>query len=218
MARFLTYTFPAGNATDVCQQQVLGGADNLILNGNLANPRTGNVSFISQGYSRQVSITANAVVANCIITGTQNGIAISETISTANGVVYSVQVYDTITSIYIAGAVTVSVGTGWKGFFPLISINLERDVINYTLTLTGVATVGPQFAVFGSLYNLVNNGITYQFSAGTDVVVTIRAMGAYALNYVYSNAGNPTYPTLLIQVGQSVATLANPLTLNFIQI
>ena len=224
MARFLTYTFPAGNTTDVCQQQVLGGAGNLVLNGNLANPLTGNVSFISQGDSRQGSSTATAIVANCIITGTQNGIAISETISTANGVVYSVQVYDTITSVYIAGAVTVSVGTGWQGFFPLIKINLERDFINYSLTLATNGT-NNSIAVFGTIENIVNNGSTYLNSVTNDYnIFTIKALTA--LNqYAYSNypgttaAANPTYSSLIIQLGTAAAAaITVPIKLNFIQI
>lgn len=37
MTRNLSYTFPAGNTSDVCAIQTSAGAGNLILNSNLAN-------------------------------------------------------------------------------------------------------------------------------------------------------------------------------------
>lgn len=221
MARFLSYIFPAGNTQDLYLTQNVGAASNLTLNGNLIDKTTNTLNFLKYGYSRQVSCTttqANNVVFT--ITGSQNGVNITETVTANNNTVYSTNIYDSIDSISInRDATGVSVGTGWSGFFPLIGVNLEQDIINYTLTIVGAtAGVGPQFAIYGSLSTLINNGSTYPNIITTDNVVSIRALGAYASNYVYSNVGNPTYSNLLVKIGQSSATLANSLKLNFIQI
>jgi len=227
MSRFLTYTFPAGNPTDICALQTLVGAGNLSLNGNLVDPTTGILNFLKYGYSRQLSLTSgnNLSARNFTINGTQNGVPLSEIIGGPNNnTVYSVQVYDTVTSISVNGAVNaVSIGTGWQGFFPLIGINLDREVINYTLTLATNGT-NNSIAVFGTIENIINNGSTYLNSITNDYnLFTIKALTA--LNqYSYYNypgtaaAPNPIYSSLLIQLGTAAAAAINvPIKLNFIQ-
>ncbi len=224
MSRFLSYTFPAGNATDVCAPQTIVAAGNLVLNGNLVNKVTGVMSFVNQGYSRQVSITStnNLTGRTFTVNGTQNGVPITENITGGNTTtVYGTLIYDVITSITVDGAVAsnVSVGSGWQGFFPLIGINLERDVINYTLTLGKLTAANVNTAVFGTLSNLVNNGHTYLDSITNNYnVFDIKVMGS-SDNYVYTNAGNiPTYSSLIIQLGASNASIDKSMQMNFIQI
>lgn len=220
MSRSLSYIFPAGNTTDVCLLQTLAGAGNLTINGNLANLVNGQVSFIQKGYSRQISLTsANDLSARQFtITGMQNGITITETITGPNNnTVYSVQVYDVISSISVNGAVNaVSVGTGWQGFFPLIAINLERDVINYTLTLARLTPASVSFSVYGTLDNIVNNRTYLDHITNNSNLFQIQAPSTTA-NYVYSGLTG-TYTYILVQLGAAVGTIANSMKLNFIQI
>ena len=220
MSRSLSYIFPAGNTTDVCLLQTLGGAGNLNLNGNLANLVNGQVSFIQKGYSRQISLTSgnNLSGRTFTVTGMQNGVTLTENITGPNNnTVYSVQVYDVINSISVdGGAAGISIGTGWQGFFPLIGINLERDVINYTLTLARLTAASVSFSVYGTLDNIVNNRTYLDHIANNSNLFQIQAPSTTA-NYVYSGLTG-TYTYILVQLGAGVGTIANSMKLNFIQI
>lgn len=215
MSRSLSYIFPAGNTTDVCLLQTLGGAGNLNLNGNLANLVNGQVSFIQKGYSRQISLTSvnNLSGRTFTVTGMQNGVTLTENITGPNNnTVYSVQVYDVVDG----GAVGISIGTGWQGFFPLIGINLERDVINYTLTLARLTAASVSFSVYGTLDNIVNNRTYLDHITNNSNLFQIQAPSTTA-NYVYSGLTG-TYTYILVQLGTGVGTIANSMKLNFIQI
>lgn len=220
MSRSLSYIFPAGNTTDVCLLQTLGGVGNLNLNGNLANLVNGQVSFIQKGYSRQISLTSvnNLSGRTFTVTGMQNGVTLTENITGPNNnTVYSVQVYDVINSISVdGGAVGISIGTGWQGFFPLIGINLERDVINYTLTLARLTAASVSFSVYGTLDNIVNNRTYLDHITNNSNLFQIQAPSTTA-NYVYSGLTG-TYTYILVQLGTGVGTIANSMKLNFIQI
>lgn len=218
MARRLTYTFPAGNTTDVCLTKNIGGAGLLILDGNLVDKVTNTLNFLKYGYSRQLSCTttqANNVVFT--INGIQNGVFISENLTANNNTVYSVQIYDVITSISIdRDATGVSVGTGWKGFFPLIAINLDRDFVNYTLTLARLSAASISFSVYGTLANIVNNRTYLDHITNNSNLFQVQAPSTTA-NYVYSGLTG-TYAYILVQLGADVSTIANSMQLNFIQI
>lgn len=220
MSRSLSYIFPAGNTTDVCLLQTLGGAGNLNLNGNLANLVNGQVSFIQKGYSRQISLTSgnNLSGRTFTVTGMQNGVTLTENITGPNNnTVYSVQVYDVINSISVDGAVNaVSVGTGWQGFFPLIGINFERDFINYTLTLARLTAASVSFSVYGTLDNIVNNKTYLDHITNNSNLFQIQAPSTTA-NYVYSGLTG-TYTYILVPLGAGVGTITNSMKLNFIQI
>jgi hypothetical protein len=220
MSRFLTYTFPAGNTQDVCLSQTLTGTGNLNLNGNLVNPLNKQVSFIQKGYSRQISLTsANDLSAKTFtINGIQNGVVISETITGPNNnIVYSTQIYDVINSISVNGAVTnISVGTGFSGFFPLIGINLEKDVVNYTLTIARLTDASVSFSVYGTLDRVINNGKTYSDNVSNNKnLFQIQAPDTTA-NFVYSGLTG-IYAYILVQLGATSGTIDKSMKLNFIQ-
>lgn len=228
MARSFSYSFPVGNTTDVCLLQTLAGTGSLVLNGNLVNLVNGQLSFIEKGYSRQLSLTSanNLSAQQFTINGIQNGVPITENIAGPNAnTVYSTEVFDTIISISVNGAVNgISIGTGWKGFFPLIAVNLERDIINYTLTL---ATDGNDnsMAIFGTIDNIANNGETFlNMVVNNYNLFTVRALTALAqLVYTSTYTGtnltpNPVYSSFVIQLGTSALSINVPIKLNFIQI
>jgi hypothetical protein len=230
MSRFLSYTFPAGNTTDVCALQTVVNGNNFIKNGNLAVG--GQVSF-NNLYSRNISFTSNDDIsaARFTINGIQNGVAITEPniVGPNDGTVYSVQIYDSITSIVVsvANATNVSVGTGGLGFLPLIGINLWPEVVNYTLTLASLTTTGdPHVALWGSLENIANNGSTYLQTITNALiplgsVINIQPMGANTPPLKYSNTegteNNQTYGFLLAQIGANDALFDKAIKMNFIQ-
>jgi hypothetical protein len=220
MARRLTYTFPGGNTTDVCLLQNTGEAGNLVINGNLANLLNGQVSFIQKGYSRQISLTSGNDLSGETFTviGTQNGVAFTENITGPNNTtVYSDQIYDVITSITVDGAVNgISVGTGWQGFFSLIAINLDRDFINYTLTLARLTADSVSFSVYGTLANIVNNRTYLDHITNNSNLFQIEAPST-ADNYIHSGLSR-TFLSLLVQLGEDPSTINNSMQLNFIQI
>jgi len=230
MPRKLNYIFPAGNFTDVCQLQTPTG-NILTLNGNLADPLTHTVSFISRRYSRQVSIFSDtdlsAITFN--VTGTQNGVTFTEAIlgPTATNTVYGVETYDIITSITTSAPISpaiVSVGTGWRGFFPLITLNPWPKEMNYTLAINPVvAGSAAQAAVYGSLDNLANNGKTFINNLpGTNpainntAVFTVQVMANTPL--LVSNATYPTlFSTYLVQVGSTADSVGYATKMTFAQ-
>lgn len=221
MSRNLSYIFPAGNTTDICQVQTLAGVGPLTLNGNLVNPTTGIMSFIAHGYSRQVSLTSTNNLSGVTFTvkGIQNGVPISEPITGPNiTTVYGVETYDVITSITTTGAAAaVSVGSGWMGFFPLIGINPWPTVINYDFTLSSLVLHNDaDTAIFGAIENIVNNGKTYLANVSSNpAVITLAAMGANT-PFTYSNLA-ATFSLLLVQIGTSAISLTYPMKLNFRQ-
>lgn len=218
MPRKLSYIFPAGNTQDICatqQQNVGDGA--LILNGNLVDPLTHTVSFMTRGYSRQVSITSTNDLSaiNFTVKGTQNGVPITEIIGgpggPANPTVYTDETFDIVTSITPSAPIvtpnTVSVGTGWKGFFPLITINPWPKEINYSISVSPlVAGSAAQAAVYGSLDKLFYNGRTFVNNlpgstpnVNNPAVFTLEAMTNTP--FVYASPGRAILNVLLIQVG-----------------
>jgi len=230
MPRSLSYIFPIGATTDVCQAQSSIGPTSLALNGNLVNPLTGVMSFIDYGYSRDVSLTSpneNAGV-TFTITGTQNGVLITEELpGPDNSTTYSTQIYDTITSITTDGPVDViSVGTGTSGFFPLIQVNTYAKVINYTLSLarSPIVQVHERINLVGITENVINNGYTYlemtEDLDGIALSLNIQTPFIYS-NSPYSNATdqdklNPTCLQLLVTVSNMEGN--QPIRLDFLQI
>lgn len=216
------YIFPDANTQDVCLIQDTTGMVNLVLNGNLAS--NGSVSFINNGYSRQLSFTSvnDLSAINFTIYGMQNGVSISEVVGGPNAnSVYSNNVYDVISVISSSGAVSgVSIGTGYNGFFQLIHpVFTGISNLNYNFTLG--STFGTNIistTVYGTLVDIVNNGFSF-----TDIIANnvgtldiIKTTSADAL-YVYPN-NTTLLKSLLIELTGSPSTLSNSITLTFLQV
>ncbi len=221
MSRFLQYTFPAGNTTAVCKLQTLTEAGSLTFDGDLSNQVGNYVSFASKGYSRAISLTSENDLSgvNFTISGVQNGVNVSEVLAGPdNDTVYSTLIYDTVFSISSNGAVDdVSAGTGWEGAFLPISINLEREVINYSLALSKTTAANVGFAVYGTLDFLLDNQSTLQQNiTDNSALFPIEAMGADP-QYIYSNIAHPLYAFLVVKLGENVGTIANGIKLTFRQ-
>lgn len=224
MSTILKYTFPAANTQDVCLTQSTTGALNLVLNGNLASNNT--VPFINNGYSRQVSFTSanNLSSATFTITGLQNGVQVSETLSGPNNdSVYSAGTYDIIFSISVNTIVIdVSVGSGYNGFFPLIPVDLTQLDINYTLSLGSLVSSNQiNTTIYTTLDNILDNGLIFS-NIITDNVGTLFEVKAASSANLYILPVAPATSvaicrSILIQLTGSTSTLANGITLIFIQ-
>jgi hypothetical protein len=219
------------NTSDVCILQNTAGAANLVLNGNLANQVTNQVSFIDRGYSRSISLTSanNLAAVNFTISGIQNGVLVTEVLGGPNvNTVYSVQIYDKIYSIATSGAVNqVRVGTGYTGFFPLININLEGDNIDYILSTAKVTAASIRTTIFATVADISNNGSTFlnavnnnfnvfQIKASnTDVQYIFPVTPSAAIPYFQPS---PPYDSLLIYINGQAGEIANSIEMNFRQI
>ncbi len=216
------YIFPDANTQDVCLIQDTTGNVNLVLNGNLASG--GNVSFIENGYSRQLSFSAAGNLSSAVFTiyGIQNGVAIIETINGPNAnTVYSVNIYDVVSNITSSIAVTgISIGTGHSGFFQLLMPTISGiSNLNYNFTLGstfGTNVIGT--TVYGTLGNIVNTGHTFNeiITNNVGTLYTIKASGNETF-YMYPN--NSTLVTsILIKLTGSTSTIGNSMTLTFLQL
>lgn len=219
MAQFV---FPDANTQDVCLIQDTTGNVNLVLNGNLAS--SGDVSFINNGYVRQLSFTSANDLSAAVFTiyGMQNGVAIIETINGPNAnTVYSVNIYDVVTNITSSIAVSgVSIGTGHSGFFQLLMPTISGiSNLNYNFTLG--STFGTNVintTVYGTLDNIVNTGKTFTEIIADNVgtLYTIKAAGTEAF-YMYPN-NTVLLTSVLIKLTGSTSTLGNSTTLTFLQL
>ncbi len=219
MAQFI---FPDANTQDVCLIQDTTGNVNLVLNGNLA--ARGDVSFIENGYARQLSFTSANNLSTAVFTiyGTQNGVAIVETINGPNAnTVYSVNIYDIVTNITSSIAVTgVSIGTGHSGFFQLVMPTISGITnLNYNFTLGstfGTNVIGT--TVYGTLSNIVNTGYTFTeiITNNVGTLYTIKAAGNEVF-YIYPD-NDVLLTSILIKLTGSTSTLGNTTTLTFLQL
>lgn len=216
------YIFPDANTQDVCLIQDTTGNVNLVLNGNLASG--GHVSFIENGYSRQLSFSSASDLSSAVFTiyGIQNGVAIIETINGPNAnTVYSVNIYDVVTNITSSIAVTgISIGTGHSGFFQLLMPTIGGiSNLNYNFTLGstfGTNVIGT--TVYGTLGNIVNTGHTFDdiITNNVGTLYTIKASGNETF-YMYPD--NSTLVTsILIKLTGSTSTIGNSMTLTFLQL
>lgn len=199
MSIFYKYVFPAANTSDVCSLQTVeaGVNSNLILNGNLANQILSEVSFISRGYSRNISITGgdDFSAVDFTITGIQNGVVVTEIMNGPNNnTVYSVGIYDIIISITTNADVEVSVGTGLAGFFRIISSNdigglpVSSWALSLTLSNEGANEITWNAYttldyIYGLLYqDMINRKIVLTASNGDQVTSQQVQQIAYFTN------------------------------------
>jgi hypothetical protein len=223
MSRSLTYTFPASNITDVCNlQNDIGGK--FILNGNLANSTGSAVQFIDKGYSRSINITSTADLSanSFFIEGYQNGVFIRETIvagPTAGQIVSSVQCYDTITAIttdLIGAATNVRIGSGYFGFMKLIGLNIERDVINYSLSTAKLTAASIPTILYQIFTDITNNGHTFLDIVANDSNV-FQINSATNTQYILPVANATLCKSWLLKINGVLGTAANSIQMNFIQ-
>lgn len=169
MATYTKLTWPIVDTEAVCTQQDMGAAGYLTLNGTLFNTSVPNqVSFIDSNLIRSVSITStnNLSARSFVITGFQNSAPVQETITGPNNTtVYGTKVYDVITGVFVDGAAAaIKVGTGSKGYFPLLVVNSNiSTTINYSMSVLFPPTVitNINYSVYQTLDQINSNFITF---------------------------------------------------------
>lgn len=220
----LQYVFPIANTSDVMGLKAIIGPGILPLDGKLANPISNNVSFISRGYSRQISITSGQDIsaARFTVTGIQNGVIISELIVGPNATtVYGTLIYDVITSISVNLEVDdVSIGTGYLGFFQLININLEKSsaIVNYSLSTAKLTATSIDTIIYNTNDNIFQNGLTFLDNiANNSSLFEIKASSAD--NQFFLPLANMVICRgILIAIAGDSTTLDNSIQMNFIQV
>lgn len=175
MAQNTVYKWPVQNTQAVCKTQDANAGDELVLNGTMAEIGSAEISFIRTGVSRSVSIHSvdDLSGVNFTVTGMQNGGRITqEFVGPNNATVWSDEVFDTITSVSVDQNVTnVQVGTGTKGFLPIISASPNFSVLNirntnglYALSVIPFKDAnianndGITYTIWNTLENIQNNG------------------------------------------------------------
>jgi hypothetical protein len=161
MSQSYQYFWPTSIANGIALAQNVANNANVILNG----PYAANGIVMFPGFTRKITITANGV-GNFTITGAQNGVTITEALASVNnGVVTSLNYYDSIISIKggvnAATAGQISVGTGLIGYLPLILVNTEKKYSNVSYALsfrTQAGLDGCTYTIYESLVDLRNNG------------------------------------------------------------
>lgn len=220
MSRYIKHVFPAADTEAVSLTQTLGAAGALTLDGNLSNTINSEVSFIKDGYSRNVSITSvnDINAATFTINGTIDGFFATEDIDGVNAnTVDGISSFDTITSVTVDGAVAaVSVGSGPLGYFTPIKIDQNMDGVHYSLTL--MAELGQ---------NIIPTSISGTNDKGNitdNNYIELKAESAEA-NYTFPEPVEATLSTymplfysLFINIAGVNATRANGVELEFIQV
>lgn len=161
MATFTQLTWPIQDLEAVSLLQD-AAAGPLLLNGTLFDSDISDqISFIENNMIRSVSLTSvnNLAGTNFIVTGLQNSAYVSEVLSGPNNnTIYGTKVYDIITSVVASNAVTgIEVGTGDSGFMPLLTIDTNAIVINYSVQVLLPIGSGINYSMFQTLDQINTN-------------------------------------------------------------
>jgi len=234
MSIFITQTIPPGDTQDL--YLIKGGyyppAGQLVLDGGLVDPITGQASFISRGYGRQVSVTGGMGIVGPLvtITGVSNGVTQSENIPSPGPgqTVYGTLVYDVVTSVSINKDITpgtsFAVGTGWLSHFSLLNVSRSGKDISYNLSVAQTDTTGliqaNNVLIKASAVNVYNNGYTMMQNKDNNwnmyAVSTTNGVNGTAVQQI-NFASTVPWVQFLVSIGASPATVGYGAVLNFVQ-
>ena len=207
MSQFYEYNWPAPVANGISLFQGLTANTPLLLNGSYVNKTTKTANFVDD-FGIVPRITLNSVSdlrgINFLITGYQNGVFISETLTGPNAnTVTSVNCFDTVTQIIPTGTTgsTVQVGIASVGYFPMILLNTAKtntSSISYALNIVAATANPATYQVFLSLKNNLGMGKYDDLTsaANGNFAAPAAAATASALIQYNSLASN-----LLIKIG-----------------
>ena len=206
MSQFYEYNWPAPIANGISLFQTTTANTPLLLNGSYVNKTTRIVNFIDFGIVPRVTLNsaANLSAINFLITGYQNGVFISETLTGPNAnTVTSVNCFDTVTQIIPTGTTgsTIQVGVASVGYFPMILLNTAKtntSSISYALNIVAATANPATYQVFLSLKNNLGMGKYDDLTsaANGNFAAPAAAATASALIQYNSLASN-----LLIKIG-----------------
>lgn len=150
MARPAVFTWPVADADSVCLLQQTSGAGSFVINGALVNLAALPYIAVFPGISRVVTLTSagNISGVNFTIAGTLNGSTVTETRAGPNAnTVATTQIYDTVTSVTVNGAVgtDTSLGTGTTGYTHWFNHNYHATVLGCTIAVDITGTINYDF-------------------------------------------------------------------------
>jgi len=206
MSQFYEYNWPAPIANGISLFQTTTANTPLLLNGSYVNKITGTINFIDFGIVPRITLNsaANLSGINFLITGYQNGVFISETLTGPNAnTVTSVNCFDSVVQIIPTGTTgsTLQVGVASVGYFPMILLNTAKtntSSISYALNIVAATANPATYQVFLSLKNNLGLGKYDDLTAAANgnFVASAAAATASALIQYNSLASN-----LLIKIG-----------------
>jgi hypothetical protein len=167
MSQFYEYNWPAPIANGISLFQTTTANIPLLLNGSYVNKITRTVKFVDDfGIVPRITLSSEADLRaiDFLITGYQNGVFISETLTGPNSTtVTSVNCFDTLRQIIPTGTTgsTLQVGVASVGYFPMILLNTAKQnaaFINYALNIIPATVSPPSYQIFLSLKNNLGLG------------------------------------------------------------
>jgi len=206
MSQFYEYNWPAPIANGISLFQTLTANIPLLLNGSYVNKITGTINFIDFGIVPRITLNsaANLSGINFLITGYQNGVFISETLTGPNNTtVTSVNCFDTVTQIIPTGTTgsTLQVGVASVGYFPMILLNTAKtntSSISYALNIVAATANPATYQVFLSLKNNLGLGKYDDLTSPANGNFTAPAAAATASALIQYNS---LASNLLIKIG-----------------
>ena len=206
MSQFYEYNWPIPVVNGISLFQTLTANIPLLLNGSYVNKTTRTVNFIDFGIVPRITLNSAADLRaiNFLITGYQNGVFISETLTGPNNTtVTSVNCFDSVVQIIPTGTTgsTLQVGVASVGYFPMILLNTAKtntSSISYALNIVAATANPATYQVFLSLKNNLGLGKYDDLTAAANgnFAATAAAATASALIQYNSLASN-----LLIKIG-----------------
>ena len=207
MSQFYEYHWPVAIANGISLFQSLTANIPLQLNGSYVNKVTETVNLVDDfGIVPRITLNSASDLRgiNFLITGYQNGVFISETLTGPNAnTVTSVNCFDTLIQIIPSGTTgsTIQVGVASIGYFPMILLNtalVNTSSISYALNMVAATANPATYQVFLSLKNNLGMGKYDDLTsaANGNFAAPVAAATASALLQYNSLAAN-----LLIKIG-----------------
>ena len=206
MSQFYEYNWRTPVVNGISLFQTTTANIPLLLNGSYVNKTTKIVNFIDFGIVPRITLNSAADLSGIdfLITGYQNGVFISETLTGPNSnTVTSVNCFDTVEQIIPSDTTnsTVQAGVASVGYFPIILLNTTKvntSGISYALNIVAATANPASYQVFLSLRNNLGMGKYDDLTAvaNGNFVATADAATDSALIQYNSLASN-----LLIKIG-----------------
>jgi len=207
MSQFYEYNWAAPIANGISLFQTTTANIPLLLNGSYVNKTTRTVNFVDDfGIVPRITLNsaANLSAINFLITGYQNGVFISETLTGPNAnTVTSVNCFDTLLQIIPTGTTgsTASVGVASVGYFPMILLNTAKtntSSISYALNIVAATANPATYQVFLSLKNNLGMGKYDDLTSAANGNFAAAAAAATASALIQYNS---LATNLLIKIG-----------------
>lgn len=181
MSRPVTFVWQPADTAYICAVQPVAGPRNLLLNGTVyQQAQAKGLSIVAvpfEDVARDVSITSddNLSGVNFTITGTLNGVTISETIAgPVADTVYTEQLFDAVTNVSVDGPVNepgVSIGSGLLGRTKYFMYNYQCTFPMLMINVFAKDVDAEQFSYsFGFTLDEVNGNLTPQHIFPTDIL------------------------------------------------